>query len=336
MTGRATTSSSRSRRRSCSRPMPSASSRWPSRPTIPASTGSSRKRAASSRSTASTCPRRLARTVAADVFEIRIDSDFDAVIAGCAAAGAGPRQDLDQRPHPPALRRAVRRSATATRSRPGGTASWSAGSTASRSAPPSSARACSRRERDASKVALVHLVARLQGRRLPPARHPVHHRAPEAVRRHRRRPPPLPAPARGGDRRRGRFLPLGAAARPARRSCSRSARRHRPAWSTAWRPGLAANIQPVKMRCTLRLSVISSTSTKASVCGASVGGPRVADPRRHLQRAELHRLVDVDVEGDDAAGDLVEAGEDRDRVGDLARPAGVWSSPSWALTDRRE
>ena len=32
-------------------------------------------------------PRRLARTIRQDVFEIRIDTDFDAVIAGCAAAG---------------------------------------------------------------------------------------------------------------------------------------------------------------------------------------------------------------------------------------------------------
>src|SRR4051794_29727043 len=31
--------------------------------------------------------RRLARTVRSDVFEIRIDYDFDAVIAGCAAPG---------------------------------------------------------------------------------------------------------------------------------------------------------------------------------------------------------------------------------------------------------
>jgi len=30
-------------------------------------------------------PRRLARTVAADLFEVRIDTDFEAVIAGCAA-----------------------------------------------------------------------------------------------------------------------------------------------------------------------------------------------------------------------------------------------------------
>ncbi len=38
------------------------------------------------------------------------------------------------------------------------------------------------------------------------------------------------------------------------------------------RPGLAANIQPVKMRLTSPCSVTSSTSTKASVFGVSVGG----------------------------------------------------------------
>ena len=32
-------------------------------------------------------PRRLARTVRQDLFEIRVDTDFDAVIAGCAAPG---------------------------------------------------------------------------------------------------------------------------------------------------------------------------------------------------------------------------------------------------------
>ena len=32
-------------------------------------------------------PRRLARTIRQDVFEIRVDHDFDAVIAGCAAPG---------------------------------------------------------------------------------------------------------------------------------------------------------------------------------------------------------------------------------------------------------
>ena len=54
---------------------------------------------------------------------------------------------------------------------------------------------------------------------------------------------------------------------------------------------------------------------------------RVADPRRHLQRAELHRLVDIDVERDDPAGDLVEAGEDRDRIGDPLGAAAGQRSP---------
>ncbi len=44
---------------------------------------------------------------------------------------------------------------------------------------------------------------------------------------------------------------------------------------------------------------------------------RVAHARRKLQRAELHCLVDINVEGGDAAGDLIEAGEDGDRIGDL-------------------
>jgi hypothetical protein len=40
----------------------------------------------------------------------------------------------------------------------------------------------------------------------------------------------------------------------------------------------------------------------------------VADPRRHLERAELDRLVDGNLEMGDAAGHLVEGGEHRNRV----------------------
>src|SRR5215210_7297843 len=36
-------------------------------------------------------PRRLARTVRSDPFEIRVDSDFEAVIEGCAAPSPGRR-----------------------------------------------------------------------------------------------------------------------------------------------------------------------------------------------------------------------------------------------------
>jgi len=42
----------------------------------------------------------------------------------------------------------------------------------------------------------------------------------------------------------------------------------------------------------------------------------IADPRRHLERAELDRLVDGNLEMGDAPGHLVEGGEHRDRVFD--------------------
>jgi hypothetical protein len=41
---------------------------------------------------------------------------------------------------------------------------------------------------------------------------------------------------------------------------------------------------------------------------------RVADARRHFQRAELHRLIDGDLQMRDPTGDLVERGKGRDRV----------------------
>jgi hypothetical protein len=40
----------------------------------------------------------------------------------------------------------------------------------------------------------------------------------------------------------------------------------------------------------------------------------VADPRRHLERAELDRMVDRNFEMRDAPGHLVEGGEDGNRV----------------------
>lgn len=45
--------------------------------------------------------------------------------------------------------------------------------------------------------------------------------------------------------------------------------------------------------------------------------PRIANTRRHLQRAKLHRLVDWDLEMRDTARDLVESGEHGDLVLDL-------------------
>ena len=46
---------------------------------------------------------------------------------------------------------------------------------------------------------------------------------------------------------------------------------------------------------------------------------RVAHARGDLQRPELHRFADRRVEGDDAAGDLVESGEHRPSICDLLR-----------------
>jgi len=44
------------------------------------------------------------------------------------------------------------------------------------------------------------------------------------------------------------------------------------------------------------------------------GRARVADPRRHLERAELDRLVNGDLKMRDTSGHLVERCEDSDRV----------------------
>jgi hypothetical protein len=46
---------------------------------------------------------------------------------------------------------------------------------------------------------------------------------------------------------------------------------------------------------------------------------RVADPRRHFERAELNGLIDRNLEMGDAARHLVERGEHRDRVLDHFR-----------------
>src|SRR5690606_14895728 len=64
-------------------------------------------------------------------------------------------------------------------------------------------------------------------------------------------------------------------------------------------------------------------------------GARIADARRHLESAELDRLIDVNVKGDDAAGDLVDAGEFRDGIGhtlDLGAGAGS-SCTGWSRLD---
>lgn len=107
------------------------------------------------------CPRRLARTIRRGVFEIRVDTDFEGVIEGCAAPAAGRRKTW--------INRRIRRlygqlfrlghCHTVEAWRDGRLVGGLYGVRLGRAFFGESMFA---RERDASKVALVHLVARLR------------------------------------------------------------------------------------------------------------------------------------------------------------------------------
>ena len=107
------------------------------------------------------CPRRLARTVRRGVFEIRVDTDFEGVIEGCAAPAAGRRKTW--------INRRIRRlygqlfrlghCHTVEAWRDGRLVGGLYGVRLGRAFFGESMFAI---ERDASKVALVHLVARLR------------------------------------------------------------------------------------------------------------------------------------------------------------------------------
>ena len=165
------------------------------------------------------------------VYEIRIDSDFEGVIDGCAASRAGPAHHLDQ----PQIRGLYRDLFDAGYCHT--VEAWAGGrlvgglygvalsgaffgesmfSTA----------------RDASKVALVYLCARLIARRLLAARHPVRHRAPEAVRHRRDRSRRVPHAAREGAGPRGRLPRAAGRRQPAARP-----RHHRARPSSTLMPG---------------------------------------------------------------------------------------------------
>ncbi len=106
-------------------------------------------------------PRRLARTVRADVFEIRIDHDFDAVIAACAE----PRSGRDKTWINARIRRLygqlfdLGHCHTVEAYRAGRLVGGLYGV---RLGAAFFGESMFHRERDASKVALVHLVARLR------------------------------------------------------------------------------------------------------------------------------------------------------------------------------
>ncbi|MBN9023987.1 MAG: leucyl/phenylalanyl-tRNA--protein transferase [Rhizobiales bacterium] len=237
-------------------------------------------------------PRRLRRTVAQGVFDVRIDHDFEAVIAGCAAPAEGrPKTWINER-----IRRLYGElfdlgychtvEAWRDGRLVGGLYGIALGAAFF-------GESMFSRERDASKVALVHLVARPRagGFRLPAAQFP-----------------PRPGARRGGRLLPGRVDRGGVAAVGQPDVVDRvvdgveaRARGEHPAREDA--PDLAVERDLVDLD--------EGVGQRRLGRGAAVAGPR-----RDLQRAELHRLVDIDVEGDDAAGDLVEPGEDGDGIGD--------------------
>ena len=105
-------------------------------------------------------PARLARTVRASRYTVTVNRDFDAVLDGCAEPRTGrPRTWINARS---ACSTASSTSAAiATASKSTTARSWSAASTGSRSAA-FFGESMFHRARDASKIALVHLVARLK------------------------------------------------------------------------------------------------------------------------------------------------------------------------------
>ena len=117
--------------------------------------------------------RSLRKTIAADRFRVTADTAFGEVVRLCAESVADRPDTWINRGDRAGLHRAPPAAAIAHSIECWDGDGSSAGSTAWRSAAPSSAKAWSAARTDASKVALAWLVARLQGRRLHPARLPV-------------------------------------------------------------------------------------------------------------------------------------------------------------------
>ncbi len=106
-------------------------------------------------------PSRLARTLRTDPVRVDIDTDYRRRHRGLRRRAARPPLDLDQRPHPQPLPRPVRARPLPHRRGVERRSAWSAGSTAWRSAAAFFGESMFSYERDASKIALVHLAARL-------------------------------------------------------------------------------------------------------------------------------------------------------------------------------
>lgn len=106
-------------------------------------------------------PKSLAKTLRQQRFEIRFDSDFDGVIAGCAEAGAGRRSTWINRPIREAYTELFRHGHchTVEAWREGRLVGGLYGVTLNRAF---FGESMFSRERDASKICLVHLVERLK------------------------------------------------------------------------------------------------------------------------------------------------------------------------------
>ena len=141
-------------------------------------------------------PRRLAKTIRQGVFEVRIDSDFDGVIDGCAASRPG-RRTTWINPEIRALYRDLHASGYCHTVETWLDGKLVGGCTASRCQARSSARACSR---PAATPAKSHssISRPADPRRVLAARYAVCDGAPAPVRDHRDRPRGIPHAARDG------------------------------------------------------------------------------------------------------------------------------------------
>ena len=362
--------------------MPAASSRWRRAPRIPRSIGSSRRCAASSRSTTFTFRRGLRARCA------RIASPSRSIATSTQCSTAAPHRSPAGRAR--GSTRASARSIANCSSAGIATAwksttarRWLAGFTASRSAAPSSARACSivratpRRSRSCISIARL----RAGGFRLCDTQFVTEHlKIFGAIEVPKQQYHKLLEASLAGE---GDFAALGID-RPVTgaEALARLARRNQPpvrsagpepesaagavaSAADAWAPPAA--LRPAwarrasvgnrlrrgrgsdRRRLTVRQPDVIDRVLDPVQAGArgkhpagedaldlalqrhlvdldeGVGVRRlgrragVAGARRHLQRAELHGLADRHVEIDDAAGDLVEAGEQRALVDDLLR-----------------
>ena len=180
-------------------------------------------------------PARLARTVRSTPWTVHVDRDFDAVIEGCAE----PKQDRARTWINARIRRIYR--ALFERGHCHTVEVYDGNELVGGLYGVSLGRAffgesMFHRARDASKIALVHLVARLTSRRLSPARHAIRNRASANLRRRRSSEAALSPNAGGSAHRRSRFRRPADRSGPERRESAEHYSRQRLASRDASKP----------------------------------------------------------------------------------------------------